>query len=293
MKAAVLSPLRRSMRSWSTGKPGDRLETRQEDPPLFSPVAVGELVVGGRVRTVRRQCRSRGVSLAWRAVMERDRRRRRGAGRPRASVPTAPSRSALGGAPFNTARACGRLGADVRFAGSISVDRFGSMLIDQLAADRVATDLVVRCEEPTTLAVAELDERGAASYRFYVDGTSAPAFSTLARRSARHAVHRRAGARVGTDGDDGRGDRRPAAGEAVTVMVDVNAATGDRRRSRALPRTTRARAGRADVVKVSDEDLAYLTPGEPPVEAARGAAGTRRRPRAVLLTAGGRRGAWR
>ena len=86
--------------------------------------------------------------------------------------------AALGGAPVNTSRACGRLGAEVSFGGAISVDRFGSMLAAQLAADNVALDLVERCDEPTTLAVAELDERGTASYRFYVEGTSAPSYTT-------------------------------------------------------------------------------------------------------------------
>ena len=43
----------------------------------------------------------------------------------------------LGGAPYNTARACGRLGAAVRFVGALSVDRFGVMLAEQLVADGV------------------------------------------------------------------------------------------------------------------------------------------------------------
>ncbi len=82
--------------------------------------------------------------------------------------------AALGGAPVNTSRTCGRLGAEVSYGGAISVDRFGCMLAAALEADHVGLDLVERCEQPTTLAVAELDRRGAASYRFYVEGTSAP-----------------------------------------------------------------------------------------------------------------------
>ena len=36
--------------------------------------------------------------------------------------------AALGGAPYNTARAASRLGASVAFLGALSVDRFGSLL---------------------------------------------------------------------------------------------------------------------------------------------------------------------
>ena len=69
----------------------------------------------------------------------------------------------LGGAPFNTARAASRLGADVEFAGVLSVDRFGTLLADRLAADGVGIRWAPRTELPTTLAAAELDEAGARS----------------------------------------------------------------------------------------------------------------------------------
>ena len=75
------------------------------------------------------------------------------------------------------------------------------------------------------------------------------------------------------------------AGGDVLMMVDVNcrpAVIHDR--DRYLARLE-AVLRRADVVKVSDDDLAYLAPGEPPIEAARsllrGGLGV------VLLTAGG------
>ena len=46
-------------------------------------------------------------------------------------------------------------------------------------------DHVARTERPTTLAAAELDDGGAASYRFYIDGTSAPARRDLRACSER------------------------------------------------------------------------------------------------------------
>src|SRR5688572_18620501 len=79
--------------------------------------------------------------------------------------------AALGGAPFNTARTCGRLGASVAFMGAVSDDRFGTRLATQLDDDCVATDLLQRVSVPTTLAAAELDTRGTATYRFYTAAT--------------------------------------------------------------------------------------------------------------------------
>jgi fructokinase len=192
--------------------------------------------------------------------------------------------AALGGAPVNTSRACGRLGADVSFGGAISVDRFGSMLTAQLAADNVALDLVERCDQPTTLAVAELDERGAASYRFYVDGTSAPSYSTKLED------HRPDWLFTGglglvfepmADAVEAMLDDRPA---GCAVMIDVNCrprVVDDR--DRYLSRMDRV-LRHADIVKVSDEDMAYMHPGAAPLDAARALLASG--PRAVLLTAG-------
>jgi fructokinase len=199
--------------------------------------------------------------------------------------------AALGGAPFNTARACGRLGTDVGFVGAISIDRFGSMSCASLEDARVDTEHVVRVDLPTTLAAAELDPGGAATYRFYIEGTAAPALTRVPDRTPdvlftgglglvlepmadtiESLVSRTAGA-------GGSADDRPM------VVVDVNCrplVVPDR--DRYVQRVGRVLAG-ADVVKVSDEDLAYLAPGEDPTAAARSLLA--RGPRAVLMTAGG------
>ena len=78
-----------------------------------------------------------------------------------------------GGGPYNAARALGRLGAAVAFLGRVSNDQFGRILLARLAADGVDLGCIVRTEEPTTLAVAEIDDAGAASYRFHAAGTAA------------------------------------------------------------------------------------------------------------------------
>ncbi len=79
----------------------------------------------------------------------------------------------LGGGPFNTARALGRLGQNTVFAGCVSTDRLGRSIAGALKADGVHLDLRLRTDQPTSLALAELDEAGAATYGFYLTGTSA------------------------------------------------------------------------------------------------------------------------
>lgn len=194
-----------------------------------------------------------------------------------------------GGGSYNTARAIGRLGVPVSWRGGLSDDHFGRWLAAGLADDGVSLVLAQRTQLPTTLALAELDESGAASYRFYVDGTSAPAVEArpgvTAVPAGTRAVH------AGTLGFvlepmaftlEAMVASLPA---DVLLMVDPNcrpSITRDPAGYRA--RITRVLA-RADVVKVSTEDLAYLVPGES-VEAAAAwveAMG----PRVVLVTDGG------
>ena len=78
-----------------------------------------------------------------------------------------------GGGPFNTARTVGRLGQPVAYLGRLSSDRFGLRLEALLSDDGVALESVVRTDEPTTLAIAEVDHEGVARYRFYERGTAA------------------------------------------------------------------------------------------------------------------------
>src|ERR687894_1599423 len=79
----------------------------------------------------------------------------------------------LGGGPFNCARTLGRLEQPVAYLGRLSTDRFGSRLRAALEEDGVSLETAVDTDDPTTLALAEIDEEGGASYRFYSAGTSA------------------------------------------------------------------------------------------------------------------------
>ncbi|MFJ7901394.1 carbohydrate kinase [Streptomyces sp. NPDC096198] len=84
----------------------------------------------------------------------------------------APLRPALGGGPYNTAVALGRLGSPTAFCSRLSSDSFGGALLDGLRAAGVDVSAVQRGPEPTTLAVATVDDQGSAAYSFHVEGTA-------------------------------------------------------------------------------------------------------------------------
>ncbi|MGW4906637.1 carbohydrate kinase family protein [Streptomyces sp. NPDC004270] len=92
----------------------------------------------------------------------------------------APLQPALGGGPYNTAVALGRLGSPTAFCSRTSYDAFGEALLDGLRRAGVDVSLVERGTEPTTLAAATIDAQGSASYSFYVDGTADRLFTAPA-----------------------------------------------------------------------------------------------------------------
>lgn len=83
-------------------------------------------------------------------------------------------RAAPGGGPFNTARALARLGVPTGFLGRLSDDVFGRQLARLLASEGASLELASIGPEPTTIAIADVDNEGFAEYKFLVEGTSAP-----------------------------------------------------------------------------------------------------------------------
>lgn len=173
-----------------------------------------------------------------------------------------------GGGPYNCVRTIARLGQDGAFLARISTDRFGGMLQANLVADGVAVERVVTTDDPTTLAVAELDPYGSATYHFYLDGTSAAGLTDAEATGALSpevtALH------VGTLGlvlePAGTTIERlvNVAGADVLVMLDPNCRPSATRDPAAFRSRIDRIARRADVVKVSEDDLRFLDPTAAP-----------------------------
>src|SRR3954468_1570437 len=194
-----------------------------------------------------------------------------------------------GGGPYNTARTLGRLEQDVHYLGCLSGDGFGARLRAQLGQDGVRLDPAVATSRPTTLALAELDEQGAATYRFYTDGTSAPA---LTPEDALAALPEQVDfLHVGTLGlvMEPVAAALQAVVEAVAdralIMVDPNCRPTFVDDRHAYRRGLAATLRYAHVVKVSGDDLEYLTPGASLTEGARALLSDG--PSVALVTLGG------
>jgi fructokinase len=193
-----------------------------------------------------------------------------------------------GGGPYNSARAIGRLGIPVSWIGGLSADRFGRDLEAGLAGAGVDLSMAQRTELPTTLALAEIGAGGAASYHFYTDSTSAPAVlpGPLAGGLPADADALLTGTLgfvlepMATTLEGMVAALQPD----VLLLIDPNCRPSITRDPAAFRARMARVLARADVVKVSTDDLAFLAPGEP-LAAAIGwveALG----PRAVLVTDG-------
>lgn len=170
-----------------------------------------------------------------------------------------------GGGPYNSARAIGRLGMPVSWIGGLSTDRFGRELEAGLAGACVDLSMAQRTDLPTTLALAEIGADGAASYRFYTDSTSAP---TVRPEGLVDSLPTDADAVLtGTLGfvlepmATTLEAMVAALPPGLLLMIDPNCRPSITRDPDAFrARLTRVLA-RADIVKVSTEDLAFLVPG--------------------------------
>ncbi|CAL9613771.1 Fructokinase [Streptomyces sp. enrichment culture] len=190
-------------------------------------------------------------------------------------------RPALGGGPYNTAVALGRLGSPTAFCSRVSSDAFGEALLDGLRAAGVDVSGVERGAEPTTLAVATIDEQGSAAYSFYVDGTADRLFTAPAALPAgTRAVSFGTCSLVLEPGASAYEElMRTATGQGVFTALDPNIRAGlipdaDAYRARFLkwlPSVT--------LLKLSEEDARWLG-GTPHEWLAAG-------PSAVVITRGG------
>lgn len=176
-----------------------------------------------------------------------------------------------GGGPANTAVALARLGTPTRFLGRLSDDVFGRLFRGHLEESGVDLSSAVPAPEPSTLAVADLAADGSAAYSFHAQGTAdwqwTPAELAAAVEGPVSCLHTGSLALVREPGGDAVETMLAAARERATVSVDPNV-----RPLLVEPAAYRKRlphwCAAADVLRLSDEDLAHLRPGEGPEQAA-------------------------
>jgi fructokinase len=93
-------------------------------------------------------------------------------------IPDGTERKAVvGGGPANTAKALSKLGITTQFIDGISTDKYGQMALSELEKDGVLLDFVKFSDKPTCLAIVSLNSKGGATYEFVIDDTATFDFS--------------------------------------------------------------------------------------------------------------------
>ncbi|MEY4982105.1 MAG: hypothetical protein RIR62_371 [Pseudomonadota bacterium] len=192
-----------------------------------------------------------------------------------------------GGAVFNTAIALGRLGAPSAFFSGISTDMLGEILTQTLEASKVDTRYCARSGRPTTVAFVKLVD-GQATYAFYDENTAGRMLSVdqLPDLPADIAALFFGGISLVNDPAAATYEALQAreAGARVT-MIDPNIRPGFIAGKEAAYRARIERMiARADIVKLSDEDLHWLEGAGDVVALARGIVA--RGPKVVFITEG-------
>jgi fructokinase len=172
----------------------------------------------------------------------------------------------VGGGPANTAKALARLGHDVQFIDGISTDEYGVAARKELLDDEVKLDLALTSDKPTCLAIVSLDANGGASYEFKIDGTATFDFNLNwlpdPSRYKPQVLHIGTLATVIQPGADVLYDWAMQVAEFAPIVFDPNirpSVMGDHDLYEA---SVEKWAALSSVIKVSDDDMAWLYPGQ-------------------------------
>ena len=203
-------------------------------------------------------------------------------------------RPLAGGSVYNTAIALGRLGEDVAYLWPISRDPFGDVLLRPLSEAGVNTDLCPRTDRLTTLALVTLSG-GEARYSFYDEGSAGRMLTPQDIPALPSSIVALFAGGISLVPDPcGAAIESLIArdGDRLPVMLDPNI----RPFFIADPASYRTRLSRliarADIVKLSGDDLEWMYPDMAPADAARQVLAEG--PRLVLQTGGaeGARAHW-
>ena len=180
--------------------------------------------------------------------------------------------AAPGGSPANVAVGLARLGVPVRLLARIAADPLGRRIRAHLTGNGVDLSWAVKAGEPTSLAIVTVGPDGSPEYDFRVEGTAdwqwrdAELVGSLDEGVV--ALHGGSLAFTMPPGADVLARLFERARDTATVSYDPNC----RPLLMGAPEVVRDRiqalVARADVVKVSAEDLAWMLPGRAPEQVA-------------------------
>jgi fructokinase len=177
-----------------------------------------------------------------------------------------PSGPVVGGGPANTAKALARLGHDVHFIDGISNDAYGQSARAELLRDGVNLDLALASNKPTCTATVTLDAAGGASYEFLIDGTATFDFAALwlpdPYRYQPQVLHIGTLVTVIEPGASALYDWVMQVAELAPIVFDPNIRPSVMPDRDLYEAAVEKWAALSAVIKVSDDDLAWLFPGQ-------------------------------
>lgn len=165
-----------------------------------------------------------------------------------------------GGAVFNTAIALGRLGAPSGFYSGLSTDMLGEILVESLSASKVDTSLAARSNRPTTVAFVKL-VNGQATYAFYDENTAGRLLSKEDMPTLPADVTTLFFGGISLVNDPAASTYealQAREASARVTMIDPNIRPGFITDETSYRARIARMIARADIVKLSDEDLHWL-----------------------------------
>lgn len=194
-----------------------------------------------------------------------------------------------GGSPANVAVALSRLGQRAALVTQIGTDDYGALLRGYLESNGVRLVLAGPTTAPTSRAIARLDVTGTATYQFELN------WNVRDVRLAEDSAHLHVGS-LGVVLAPG-GEQVQRLVESVSRRGDVVTSYDPNVRASVTPDSRRSAviaermAALAHIVKMSDEDLAFLFPGVAPGQLAARLLGPKADATQLLVVTLGPRGA--
>lgn len=169
-----------------------------------------------------------------------------------------------GGAVMNTAIALGRLGVPSGFFAGLSSDLFAAQLTAHMDASHVSHDLCPVTDDPTTLAFVQLTN-GQAKYAFFDENTAlrnlAKADIPALPAETQALFFGGISLAYGTCAETYE-TMMIRASETHVTMLDPNIRLGFIRDAAGFRARIERMIAAADIVKLSDEDLEWVRPGD-------------------------------
>jgi len=176
-------------------------------------------------------------------------------------LPTGP---VVGGGPANTAKALARLGYEVDFIDGISTDAYGVSARKELSRDGVGLSLSLTSDKPTCTATVTLDSKGSASYEFLIDGTATFDFNSSwlpdPERLKPSVLHIGTLVTIIEPGASVLFDWAVKVGEFAPIVFDPNIRPSVMADKAKYAAAVEKWVSISSVVKVSDDDIAWLYP---------------------------------